>query len=273
MALEMQVETITPQRAAEYLRHNTNNYRKISRATVAMYAQDIEAGRWQLNGEPIVFGVDGILKNGQHRLAAIVKSNKPVNMVVVRGVDSDVSVFDVGKVRSAQQLVEANGYTVNNSVVSAVSLLLNQVSPPPKSYVSTYVQEHHSELMRAYRAATAGIEKICRKSSCILASYLMLRTQTVPYYEIEIFFRIFATKTTAGTDGYNPSSAFVARKMFDDRQGRTGRSVQREELEILILALTDFHAKKSREKNYHLKQPLVYEEYLKKVAKTDGIEI
>ena len=76
--VQTSVETITPEKAVEYLRHNTNNYRKLSLATVSKYVAEIKAGRWQLNGETIVFGEDGILKDGQHRLAAIAKAGKPI---------------------------------------------------------------------------------------------------------------------------------------------------------------------------------------------------
>ena len=49
------VEKITPEKAKEYLRANTNNYRKLSRATVKKYAEDMKNGKWELNGESIVF--------------------------------------------------------------------------------------------------------------------------------------------------------------------------------------------------------------------------
>ena len=38
MAITMTVENITPEKAREYLKTNTDNYRKISRAKAAIYA-------------------------------------------------------------------------------------------------------------------------------------------------------------------------------------------------------------------------------------------
>lgn len=107
----------------------------------------------------------------------------------------------------------------------------------------------------------------------ILASYLALRANVLPFYEVEVFFRTFLTGKTVGLDGYEPSPALVARKMFDERfTNKTGRMVQREQLEILILAMKDFHKKVRRTNNYVIKSPFAYEEYLTKVRKEDGIE-
>ncbi len=271
--VQVKVETITPEMAVEYLRHNTNNYRKLSLATVSKYVAEIKAGRWQLNGETIVFGEDGILKDGQHRLAAIAKAGKPIECVVVRGVDKAVEVFDLGKTRTTTQIVQASGCDVNATVMAAVNLLLNPNAPAEKGAVIEYAIKHYSELMRAYRGSLMNSEKMHRIASAVLASYLMMRTGAVPFYEIEVFFRAFSTGHMSGLDGYESSPAMVARKMFEERfKGKTGRLIQREQLEVLVLALKDFHKKAKRDRNYTVKQPFAFDEYMSKVRREDGIE-
>ena len=59
------VETITPQKAQEYLAKSGGN-RNISKPVVTSYATTMREGKWILNGEPIVFDVDGVLLNGHH---------------------------------------------------------------------------------------------------------------------------------------------------------------------------------------------------------------
>ena len=259
------MERITPQKAREYLRHNVNNYRKISLQKVNIYISEMKNGRWQLNGEPIVFDEEGILKNGQHRLAAIAKGNITIEMTVVRNVSKDVNVFDVGMNRTAMQIVNANDLEISSRITGAVSLLIDQINYPSKTAVADYTMANVNELMRANKACTAGNDKITQKAACVLASYLMLKTG-MPYYEVEVFFRAFARLEENGMDGYDPSPAFVARRMFDDRfKHRSGRMVQREQLEILIMAMQDFHGKKSRKDNYRVKQPFTYEEYIRRV--------
>lgn len=270
--MDLKVETITPEMAAMYLKKNTQNYRKLSMSKARQYAEDIISGRWQLNGEPLIFGEDGILKDGQHRLAAIVKAGKPVKMAVIRGVESEAYIYDVGMNRTAQQITESNGYEANSTIIGAVSILLNPIQYTPKTLIVEYTEKHFLELQRAFR--TVNGNPFCKKSACMLASYLMLRTGTMPFYELEVFFRAFSTHCSVGLDGYDPSPAFTARKMFDDKRfnGRSGRSVQREQLEILMMALKDFHGKKARTESYKIQQPFQYEAYLMKVRKEDGIE-
>lgn len=270
--IETNVEMITPQKAVEYLRTNTNNYRKLSMALVNKYIAEIKAGRWKLNGETIVFGEDGVLKDGQHRLAAVAKAGVPIQCVVVRGVAKDIQVFDLGQARTTTQIVSASGLEVNNTVMAAANLLLNPTATALKGDVIEYVKSHHSDLMRAYRACLMT-EKASRKASACVAAYLMLRTGTMPFYEIQVFFRTFSTGVLTGLDGYEPSPVLIARKMFEERfKNKSGRLVQREQLEILILAMKDFHKKQKRTNNYQVRQPFAYEEYLSKVRRDDGIE-
>ena len=80
----IRVETITPQLAEIYLGKNTHN-RNIRKPVVGKYANDMENGFWNFDGAPIRFADDGTLLDGQHRLHAIIKSNKAIDLLVVRG--------------------------------------------------------------------------------------------------------------------------------------------------------------------------------------------
>jgi hypothetical protein len=110
-------ETITPDRANEILaRHNYNN-RKIRQKTFQKYTRIMEEGGWVLTPEPIVISKTGRLLNGQHRLKAVVRSNTPVDFMVIDNVDDKVfSALDRGAVRSTadalvldKKLVETAG--------------------------------------------------------------------------------------------------------------------------------------------------------------------
>ena len=101
------VETITPTMARNYLENNTRN-RKINNQTVKRYAVDMKSGNWKLNGETIVFDVDNVLKQGQHRLLACIKADTPFKTVVVRGVDNDTfDTIDTGHGRNMSDMFSA----------------------------------------------------------------------------------------------------------------------------------------------------------------------
>lgn len=75
--------------------------RKRSESLVRRIRDSILGGRWQVNGEPVIFASDGTLLDGQHRLFAIVAAGIAVPVLVVRGVDpSAFSTLDQGKIRN-----------------------------------------------------------------------------------------------------------------------------------------------------------------------------
>lgn len=97
--MEMTYEFITPEIAQALLETNTEN-RKLSRGTVQAYSQDILAGNWDENvGVAISIDENGILRDGQHRLSAIVQTGIGIHTWVCRNVSSD-GIYDNNRKRS-----------------------------------------------------------------------------------------------------------------------------------------------------------------------------
>lgn len=101
--------TITPELAEKWLENNSIN-RRINRGRVKQYAYDMMTGKWQLNGEAIKVYTDGSLADGQHRLAAIIETGKPVKMCVITDVPKGVTVQDRGRTRSTIDSMILEGY-------------------------------------------------------------------------------------------------------------------------------------------------------------------
>lgn len=270
--MDFKVESISPAKATEYLRYNTNNYRKLTRAVYKRYAEDMKNGKWQLNGEPIVFGEDGILKDGQHRLAAIIESGKTIQIAVVRNAPKDADIYDIGVDRTALQMSKAKGIDANASIVSVANIILGRFSTnPTKPATTDYISKHIDELNRAYRCATYGTKVYSKKASCIAASYMMLRTSRMPSYEVELFFRLFNANGSANAEGYDPTPVMVARRQFKGRENGGG-SLRREQLEIILMAMMDFHDGKSRTQEYKIREPFLYSSLIDEIWKLDGLK-
>lgn len=75
---------VTPDLATEWLTRNHSN-RPISKPLVVKYAHDMAHGRWVETHQGIAFDEEGYLRDGQHRLAAIVLSNTSVVLLVTEG--------------------------------------------------------------------------------------------------------------------------------------------------------------------------------------------
>ncbi|MBQ4012249.1 MAG: hypothetical protein II602_06885 [Erysipelotrichales bacterium] len=278
MAVKVTVENITPEIADEMLGHNSRNPRKlINRSVVQKYADDISAGLWELNGDAIVFDEDGFLKNGQHRLFGVIKAGKPIRTVVVRGVPRNVTKWDIQYRRTLTQNVNADGLTnVNSNITSAARIIVNNFGRPVgEGIVEDYIRKNVHELERAYRCVCYGGTGhiISKCGPCIAAGYLALRTESIPSYELEVFFRRFNGIDTWANDGYDISPALVARKMFDERGvNRSGYQIQKEKLEIIVLGLQDFHNGNHVTDNYRIAEPFHYSEWMNDIRRKDGVE-
>ena len=269
--ISMQVERISPAIAKEYLTANKNNYRKLSRSVVNRYAEDMKAGRWELNGEPIVFDENGCLKNGQHRLAAVITAGVTVNLAVVRGVSPDVTAYDLNSVRTSLQISNANRLDMPKNILSAVSLMffLAEGEERTTMKIVEYSKKHEKELNRAWRCMLNGTNtKHVKRGALVLAAYLMLTLSKMPFYEVEVFFKAFANNSDFGTDGYEVSPALVARKMFDERYSKGScQRTQREQLDIIIQALNDLHNNRKRTNSYKIASPFSYELLIRQIMK------
>lgn len=119
------IERITPELAREYLERNTKN-RPLNKRHGTQLAEAMSAGHWWMNGEAVIFAVDGTLLNGQHRLWAIVTSGVTVDVMVVRGIDEEAfKTLDGGKKRSVGDTLSIQGEKNGNMIAGAVSALTN----------------------------------------------------------------------------------------------------------------------------------------------------
>lgn len=98
---------VTPELATEWLNNHTN-FRSVNSRRVELLAHDMASGNWHTNGESIKLKLDGTLFDGQHRLAAIVKANRPI-LTLVTWTDDTLGV-DRGMGRTFGQLLTSKGY-------------------------------------------------------------------------------------------------------------------------------------------------------------------
>ena len=108
--LSVELTLVTPKLAENYLRFNNKN-RKLSTSNLRFLVNEMKSDRFIENGEAIVFDKNGFLKDGQHRLGAILKSGKSFFIPIVRGVNPiAMGTYDTGKNRSSGDVLELNGF-------------------------------------------------------------------------------------------------------------------------------------------------------------------
>lgn len=122
--MKTELVTVTPSIAKAWIDSTSSRNRSLSSARVRSYAELMKSGRWMMNGESIIIDDNGNLIDGQHRLHAVIRSGKSVQMVVVRGVDpSSFKTIDVGKKRSPGDILHVAGIPMPRCAAAITSVV------------------------------------------------------------------------------------------------------------------------------------------------------
>lgn len=156
------VETITPALAQDLLSTNTKN-RKTRVRTIKAYARDMVAGNWKMSGEPIKIDTAGNLRDGQHRLAAVIESGVSVPMLVVRGVTIDSQrVMDSGIRRNVTDQLDMAGKKNTRIMAAAARLALMEpnagfvaepIDQPTTTEILEFIEAYSAEIAEAAQMA------------------------------------------------------------------------------------------------------------------------
>ena len=118
--MRSRVQTITPSRAVELLAANTTN-RPLSKAVVRSFAEAMRRGDWVVTHQGIAFDVNGVLVDGQHRLAAIIEADRPVALTVFTDVSEGAfDVLDTGKRRNGADVLAIEGEKSSSMLAAMV---------------------------------------------------------------------------------------------------------------------------------------------------------
>ncbi len=181
---------VTPKRAAELLAANTHN-RGMNASQVSTLAREMSNGEWIINGETVKVAHDGSLIDGQHRLAAIVQSGVPSNLLLVEGLSTDHNVqytTDVGMKRSLNHTLALLGEKSTASLASALRVLwrfrkgLMLTNQQPAFSEALHLLEQHPGIRDA--VTQAGHSKSDFRASTV--SWCIYTTKTIAEFDDEI---------------------------------------------------------------------------------------
>jgi hypothetical protein len=185
----MKIEQIqmTPALAAKLLQKNTAN-RNLSQGRVSTYAAAMTADEWVPDGSPIRIGESGALLDGQHRLAAVVRSGRTIPMIVISGLpDESQLTIDTGKGRTFAHVLEIRGHTDASTVAATTTALWNWQNgafafvgswvnrPTPTHHVLwELLQKRETEIRLAISMARAAKRFVQASPGVMGAGYVML---------------------------------------------------------------------------------------------------
>lgn len=248
--------TVTPEMAKQFLKKNICN-RPLSTKTVAKYAEDLKNNRWILNGEPIQFNVKGELRNGQHRLNAIVLTGIAIQMLVVTGIEDEraFETIDQGLARGAHTVLALRGIRNAKRMQSLAKNLLLWDKTEDKSNFSlmatktfsnmeivNYYEKHESEINFVYELfQDAQILRTCKTyAPVIVALILCFRADEEKAFD-------FMEKLKTGANLTENSPILLLRnKLTHVAVKEGGRRWATEVMALIIKAFNNFAAGKTQ---------------------------
>jgi hypothetical protein len=265
MGMEFNIETITPEMAADLLRRNENN-RTLKSNVVNGYAKQMQDGQWKMNGECIRIDVDGNLADGQHRLAAIVKYGHPVQMGVVRNVPKDaIKTIDTGRARTAADNLKIHGYVGQLPIICAA---LNIVRAFDKGvYIETRTKdrmtptvmleliENHKGIMHSEQRISQSSSKLLPRGVSVALHYIFSQIDRV---KADVFFQ----QLFAGTDLHEGSPVLALRNKLIQMASENKRnmSARRQYIFLTVNAFKAFtEGRKIERLRYDINSPVSLE--------------
>jgi len=144
------VVTVTPDIAKKWLEGMVENQRHPSDRAVLKYSRAMIQGKWK-TAAPLSFNQDGKLIDGQHRLLAVIKANRPVEFVVLQGLASDsIEAIDMGVVRTSAHLARLQGLSLTGHHLSLLNCCLFNPTGAATTRSPSYSKQEQVELAKAH---------------------------------------------------------------------------------------------------------------------------
>lgn len=172
-------------KVAEFILANTNHSnRPLSVNSLSKYQSEMEAGNWSLTGESIKFGSDGLLKDGQHRLAACVKARSSFVTHMLFGVHPDTfQHIDIGKKRDASDTLAMMGVPNYRHAAGIIKMIISYevgMSDAPKNGVTNdyikhkYLEEIDQDLLQESIAVAKRLWRTTKWQSGVIGAFFYM---------------------------------------------------------------------------------------------------
>lgn len=231
--MEFKKILVTPTVAKKYLEANIKN-RVVKSVVVLRYAQEMLNDRWKSDtAEVIKISKSGVVLDGQHRLLAVIKANKPVYFHVAFDVDEDVfDVLDTGSKRNAGDAFHVQGIK-NANVVPSIIQTYHLLQGEYLTKAQIHQRLSHAELLEQYykreffwQSVGAQCHNWYKAFAKILPPSIIGGMYAYLYDKDKNDAEIFMTQLTTGINVNNTSISILRQKLMQDKMSSKKMSMQ-----------------------------------------------
>lgn len=224
--IETLIETVTPDIAKQYLRHNIRN-RSVKVKEIESLAREISRGEYILTHQGIAFDENGTLIDGQNRLLAVIMSNTPIDIMVTRNVPcSAIMAIDRGISRSVRDVMVIGDYCTDErmralrdqNLLSAINQMVACNYKKMRITASDTLRlfdAFEPHIMNAYRLIISNNRGKRNNSQTISAAIAAMYCGVEPD-TVSKFFNIFLRNDLSGCGDLNVSAPLNWRRQIDD---------------------------------------------------------
>ena len=220
---------ITPSEAGKILQKNQTN-RPLKMAWAREIGNEMKAGRFVLNGEPIIVSDTGALLDGQHRLKGCVYADTAFDTLLVKGIsDSAFNTIDCGAKRSMGDVLSIMGEKHGTDLASSLKLIDKIVKKSlgtGGASFGTHKNYDAHKLLEEYPKTRASVEfikglkrPIGVPQACLIAGHYLCSEATSNREQPAAFFRTVCTGV--GAEALAP--AFQYRELIARRYAKGDR--------------------------------------------------
>lgn len=155
-----EVVEMTPSWAHQILTSNNNKNRKIRTTRLKHLTNSILNGEWRVTSQGIALDPEGNLVDGQHRLAAVIKADRPIRIMLARNVDpSTFGVIDCGASRTASDALNVAGCLNSTSTAAAVKMYILYKNAPDRLW-GEKVRPSHQKVLEAWKKKRTSCDEL-----------------------------------------------------------------------------------------------------------------
>ena len=210
---------ITPDDATNILKYNDKNRRQKPNL-IDHYAQQLSVGNWVMNGHSIKISESGMLLDGQNRLMAIIKAQKPMPTLLIEGLPiSTFSSIDEGSKRTIADTLYVKG--VGYSVVKGAVLRIISARNQSKMHTGGAAKLSNSDslvLWNMHKEEIIYSVSICSQLKKVtllpVSIYLHMQARKIDKSQADLFFKSLCTGEFLGKR--NPIF-IVRRKLIENK--------------------------------------------------------